>query len=284
MTVGTAEDLRTGSRLRATSTSESEASASADESGPHASNEARGKTGEPPTPSDAEREAVSNHVRTLLLRRIAHDIASPAGVTQTVLDEIAADGCARPELVTMARRSLRRLMRLSEHLALVAELEAGPIDPDLVPTDVRTVTKHAVDAAIAIDGRKDIATECSLGDVAGPIDADPRLLGLAIREIVGNALRTTSSRVEVHVDVAGDVIEVRVDDDGPGFTPEAVAKLGTRFHATSTTRGLGLSLSMATEFLRLHGGGLRVETSALPPGRRGTRGAAVIVTLPRKTA
>lgn len=67
---------------------------------------------------DAE---VAEHLRTQFLRRVAHDIASPTGVTLTVLDELANGDKPRPELVAMARRSLRRLMRLSEQLALVAE-------------------------------------------------------------------------------------------------------------------------------------------------------------------
>src|SRR5262245_18846566 len=45
----------------------------------------------------------SLHVRTQFLRRVAHDIASPAGVTMTVLEELANES-RRPELVAMARR------------------------------------------------------------------------------------------------------------------------------------------------------------------------------------
>ena len=78
----------------------------------------------PPPPSSGtgrraeaacEHEARSKHVTTAFLRRVAHDIASPTGVTMTVLDELAIG--AKPELVAMARRGLKRLLRLSEQLA-----------------------------------------------------------------------------------------------------------------------------------------------------------------------
>src|SRR4051812_14900595 len=82
-------------------------------------------------------EDASVHLRTQFLRRVAHDIASPTGVTLTVLEELAASDRPRPELLAMARRSLRRLMRLSEHLALVAELETGTLEPELAAIDVR---------------------------------------------------------------------------------------------------------------------------------------------------
>ena len=224
----------------------------------------------------------SEHLRTQFLRRVAHDIASPTGVTLTVLEELASAERPRPELVAMARRSLRRLMRLSEHLALVAELEGESIEPELAPTDLRALVKQALDDALAIDGRKDVVAACDLPSTPLIIDADPRLLCVAIREIIGNALRLASSRVEVQLTVDRDSILVRVDDDGPGFSPDAIGMLGKRF-SRSASRGLGLSLSMAIEILQAHDAKLEVDSSVLPPGRRGVSGAAVVVTLPLRS-
>jgi two-component system sensor histidine kinase QseC len=231
--------------------------------------------------SGSAEEGASFQLRTQFLRRVAHDIASPTGVTLTVLEELAAGGGqARPELVAMARRSLRRLMRLSEHLALVAELETGALQPEPSLLDARALAKQAVDDAVAIDGRKDVVAACDLPASAMMIVGDSRLLLVALREIVGNALKLASSRVELSLKTAGERVVIRVDDDGPGFAEEARATLGKRFVRRGSSRGLGLSLSMAQDILREHEGTLTLEPSALPPGRRGATGAAVIVTLP----
>ncbi|MDF2696018.1 MAG: putative two-component sensor kinase [Labilithrix sp.] len=219
------------------------------------------------------------HVRTQFLRRVAHDIASPAGVTMTVLEELAAES-ARPELVAMARRGLRRLLRLSEQLALAADLEAGAITPDPTVEDVRSLVKDALDQAVAIDGRRDIVISCDLPNEKVTADLDRRLVCSALREVIGNALRLASSRVAVNVERAEGKVIIRVNDDGPGFSNEALANLGKRFTPGSSTRGLGLSLSLVKDVLTAHGGDLAVEASSLPPGRRGVRGAAVVVTLP----
>jgi signal transduction histidine kinase len=221
----------------------------------------------------------AEHVRTQFLRRVAHDIASPTGVTLTVLEELASSDKPRPELVAMARRSLRRLMRLSEHLALVAELESETLEPEMSAADVRALTKQALDDALGIDGRKDVVAACDLPSSPLLIAGDPRLLLVVIREVIGNALRLASSRVEVSVKNQDGLITVRVDDDGPGFAQDAAATLGKRF-VRRATRGLGLSLSMAHEIVRSHGGSITLEASTLPPGRKGSVGAAVIVTLP----
>ncbi len=221
----------------------------------------------------------SRHLRTQFLRRVAHDIASPAGVTMTVLEELASES-RRPELVAMARRGLRRLLRLSEQLALTADLEAGALAPDTTPEDLRTLAKDALEQAIAIDGRRDITTSCDVPDEKLAVDVDRRLVSSVLREVIGNALRLATSRVSVEVERADSRVVVRVNDDGPGFAPEALSTLGQRFTPRSTTRGLGLSLSIAKDVLAAHGGELHVETSRLPVGRRGVHGAAVVITFP----
>jgi len=234
-----------------------------------------------PEPTDRRDEAdASEHLRTQFLRRVAHDIASPTGVTLTVLEELASAERPRPELVAMAKRSLKRLMRLSEHLALVAELESGVLEPELAAADLRAIAKQAFDDAVSIDGRKDVVAASDLPEAPLLIAGDARLLQVVCREVIGNALKLASSRVEVGVKQADGMITIRVDDDGPGFAEDSKKTLGRRFVKRSSARGLGLSLSMAFEILRVHGGSLRVEQSVLPPGRRGSAGAAVVITLP----
>lgn len=233
---------------------------------------------DPQTEPDAD-DLAAHHVRTALLRRIAHDIASPSGVALTVLDELA-ESSARPELVTMARRSLRRLMRLSENLALCAELERGDLTLEPMKVDISSVARRAVEEALLVDGRKGITLKSTIPDDLPQVKGDARLLEQIFREIVGNALKIASGHVAVSVEkVTGDAIELRVDDDGPGFTAEARALVGTRFLRESS-RGLGLSLSLAFEIARLHEGAITIASSQLEPGRSGQRGAAVILRLP----
>lgn len=240
----------------------------------------------PPPSSGTERraeaacvhEARSKHVTTAFLRRVAHDIASPTGVTMTVLDELAIG--AKPELVAMARRGLKRLLRLSEQLALAADLESGHFLPDAMPEDLRTVVQAAYDHALGIDGRRDVTPEIVLPDARVLASVDRRLVTAVLREIVGNALRLATSKVAVEMTVSDHTASITVHDDGSGFKDEVKEALGERFTPRMSVRGLGLSISMAKEVLAAHGGTLAVGMSKLPPGRRGGTGAAVTITLP----
>ena len=237
----------------------------------------------PLTPSSSETDDGANdpseHLRTQFLRRVAHDIASPAGVTLTVLDELANGDRPRPELIAMAKRSLRRLMRISDHLALVAELEAGGLEPELAAVDLCALTKQALEEALSIDGRKDVVAAFDPPTSPMLIAGDGRLLLMVLREIIGNALKLATSRVAISTGARDGSLTIRVDDDGPGFSEESTATLGRRFVKRSSARGLGLSLSMALEIVTAHGGHISFEASTLPPNRRGKVGAGVVIVL-----
>jgi signal transduction histidine kinase len=228
----------------------------------------------------AEEGDEASRAHANFLRRVAHDIASPTGVVTTALEEIANSDAKRPELLAMARRGLRRLLRLSDQIGLLADLRVGSLFPERAPEDMRAVVKYALDQSLAIDGRRDVVASLHGPDHALMVDVDRRLLGSVIREVIGNALRLATSRVRLDIDRVGERIVLRVQDDGPGFSIEALANLVGNKPPMSSTRGLGLSLAMAREVLYAHDAELEVEQSSLPPGRRGRPGAAVVISLP----
>lgn len=61
----------------------------------------------------------------------------------------------------------------------------------------------------------------------GVSDENRHWIGLALREAVANAIKHGNHKdpvkqVEVEVELAGDDLEIRVADEGPGFDPDAV--------------------------------------------------------------
>lgn len=78
--------------------------------------------------------------------------------------------------------------------------------------------------------------------------------------------------VTVTLAAAGAEIAVAVEDDGPGFAPEAIASLGEPF-ATTKPGGTGLGLAICLRIAEDHGGRLAAENR---PGG----GARVTLTLP----
>jgi signal transduction histidine kinase len=108
--------------------------------------------------------------------------------------------------------------------------------------------------------------------IAIDVTADPKAIFRGERgdldELVGNLLENAAkwckSRVRVQVARTGDMVEVTVDDDGPGLRVEDRAKAlerGKRLDESAP--GTGLGLSIVTELADIYGGHFHLEDSPL---------------------
>ena len=82
--------------------------------------------------------------------------------------------------------------------------------------------------------------------------------------LIENAGKWATSRVDVRAARAGSALEIAVDDDGPGLSPDqttaAVAR-GIRLH--DDTPGSGLGLAIASDLAKLYGGSIALGRSPL---------------------
>jgi signal transduction histidine kinase len=100
---------------------------------------------------------------------------------------------------------------------------------------------------------------------------DPGHLARAMRNVVANAIAhsPTGGVVTIAAQRAGDIVQIRVTDQGPGIAPADVEHVFERFYRADTTRaidpatgrptGLGLGLTIARELLAANGGRIAVE-------------------------
>ncbi len=82
--------------------------------------------------------------------------------------------------------------------------------------------------------------------------------------LIDNACRWAASRVRIRAARDGGLIELRVEDDGPGLTPEQAAHVlqrGRRLDETVPGDGFGLPITL--ELAELYGGTLSLERSDL---------------------
>lgn len=96
---------------------------------------------------------------------------------------------------------------------------------------------------------------------------DPRLMTLAVSSLLSNAQRYAAAEVRVGVECRDGEASIAVEDDGLGI-PEAdretVFKAFTRLDDSRNrdTGGYGLGLAIVARIAALHGGSVRVDTSA----------------------
>jgi signal transduction histidine kinase len=187
-------------------------------------------------------------------RRLAHDITGNVGVVMNALAEATRDGDdeQKTRFRQMAERGLKRLERIAELVRLRVEL-SEPRALEAAPSDLGTVVAEALERARALEARRGI--EIVVAE-APPIKLvlDQRLLRVAVRELVSNAVAHARARVDVRVRLDGELAVIEVEDDGKGFATEDVASSAS----PERPRGLGVALGLAAEIATRHGGKLTI--------------------------
>jgi PAS domain S-box-containing protein len=145
--------------------------------------------------------------------------------------------------------------------------------------DVNAVIGGVVDLIRRDLERHDVELRLALAQALPAVEVNVVEVEQVVFNLLRNSLdslvdgRAAARRINVATAlVDGPTIEIRVDDSGPGFSPEARSKLFTPFHTTKA-RGMGMGLAICRTIVEGHGGRIWVADS--PEG-----GASVRFTLP----
>jgi two-component system phosphate regulon sensor histidine kinase PhoR len=188
-----------------------------------------------------------------------------------------------PEVATRflqtIQRNAERLQFLIEDLLTISELESGRLKMNLQSVQLRPfVEKLLEDLRPQAKGRNVTLTN-EVPDLTAQADAER--LQQVLANIVGNAIKYGRAEGQVAVSARngdGDMIEVCVQDDGPGIPPEALERVFERFYRVDKARsreqgGTGLGLSIVKHIVQSHGGKVWARSES-------GKGAAFYFTLP----
>lgn len=106
----------------------------------------------------------------------------------------------------------------------------------------------------------------------------PVALKRALGNLVANAVNYGGSARVSMTPPADGIVEVTIEDDGPGISPSEIVRVFEPFHRLEQSRnretgGVGLGLPIARNMLRAHGGDVVLSN-------RPERGLRAEVTLP----
>jgi two-component system osmolarity sensor histidine kinase EnvZ len=148
----------------------------------------------------------------------------------------------------------------------------GEGDEDPIEVDLGELLQEVVAAARRNDAHVTAETQ---GDME--IVLRPMAIKRVVTNLISNGLRH-GSKVEIRATRGRNVIELTVDDDGPGIPPDRRADVFRPFVRLDASRnvdtgGVGLGLTIARDIARSHGGDVALATSPLG-------GLQVVVRLP----
>jgi signal transduction histidine kinase len=206
----------------------------------------------------------------------SHELRSPLASIRQTAEVARAHPGALPEgeLVEAVLEESARMQRLVDQLLLLTRADEGVVasaDQDVDLDDLALAEARRV-----IRSGLDVDTS---GVGAGRVRGDVTALGQVVRNLVDNAARHAGSRIAVDVRETGELVELVVEDDGPGIPDGQRERVFERFVRLDEARardagGSGLGLAIVKEIVAVAGGDVRVSSSALG-------GARFVVRLPR---
>lgn len=216
----------------------------------------------------ADALAATDQVRSALLNAVSHDVRRPlAAAIASVGGLRSAEGrlsdADRAELLVTADESLQTLTRLVTDLLDVSRVEAGVLAVSLHPVDAADAVLAAVDEL----GAGPDTIELDLDASTLTMQADAVLLQRVLVNVMSNALQHTPAGLPIRVSAlaAGDSVEIRVIDHGPGISPGRRTEMFAPFQRLSdadNATGLGLGLALSRGFTSGMGGTLLAEDTA----------------------
>ncbi len=162
---------------------------------------------------------------------------------------------------------------LVDEILVSASLDDGRLTTS--PTLI--VLNEAIDRCLELGSgdAASVAVSCSLGLI---VRVDLPHLSFILDNYLQNAFSYGKPPIQIDAARVGDVVKIRVLDNGPGVPPDFVSSLFSRFAradtpATRAQKGTGLGLSIVRGLAEVNGGQARYEPNA-------PHGACVALELP----
>lgn len=189
-----------------------------------------------------------------LVAGVAHEVRNPLFAISATIDAFEDRALGPEEFTRFTSRLRAEVDRLTDLMSELLEY-GRPSQRELSSSALTESLRDAVESTF--DLAKESGVRVAVRDRAEPlpIDADPRGLYLAFRNLIDNAVRHAGSGGGVIVETEADerAVEVRVLDTGPGVRDEDLPRLFDPFF-TKRRDGTGLGLAVVQRVIEQHGG------------------------------
>lgn len=261
--------------------------------------------------ADLERQVVQRtaELRTALMRAqeadrlkgqflaaVSHELRTPLnaiiGFSTVMLDEI--DGPVTPlqrEDLKIINRNGRFLLHLIDDLLDLARIEAGKIELELAPVDMRALIVEVTETVQGLLYNRPVTLNLSLPERLPYAYADVARIRQVLLNLLSNAVKfTKQGSIDISaqfvvapnrmLDVKGagavivrngqrlhPCVAVSVRDTGVGIAPEDLTRIFEAFHQVRSgdrQRGSGLGLAISRRLIEAHGGRIWAESE---PGK-----------------
>ena len=222
------------------------------------------------------------------LLNVSHELRTPLtaikGSVDNLLDGITGH-LSEPQRKYLVRiqANADRLVRLIDDLLDLARIEEGRVQVTSTLFSLAGLAGELLDSLRPVAAGKGL--ELRLASRQDPllVHADRDKVGQVLMNLIGNAIKFTSTGGSVEVELTGeeeDLAAVRITDTGEGIPPEELPRIFDKFYQVQLglepkAKGTGLGLSIAKGLVELQGGRIWAES-------RVGHGSTFFFTVPRR--
>ncbi len=221
---------------------------------------------------DISRLRQLEEVRREFVANVSHELRTPLSIFHGYLENLRDDPAMprkeQAEVFAILAKHSQRLNALLEDLLTLARLESRHDKLQIEQIGVGEILR-----AVSADWEGKIAKKklTLTLDVAAdlpPLFADPLRLEQVLINLLENAVKYTEpgGQIRLRALLAGEQLELRVEDSGVGIPPTDLVHIFERFYRADKARtreqgGTGLGLSIVKHIAQIHGGSVTAEST-----------------------
>ena len=211
---------------------------------------------------------------------VAHELKNPLAAARATSEslEYARDEAQRDELIRQIQLEIRRLDRLISDVSNASRLDAELALQKFEPVDLSKVAENLVAMFQDVHSGEDrqilLNVEHNSSELPYLVTGQEGRLGQVLTNLISNALSFSPPNSTVWVRLrryGDDMIDLVVEDEGPGIPEDKLDTIFKRFYTyrptAQSSRGdnSGLGLSISREIIEAHGGTIWAENRGPPP-------------------
>lgn len=203
----------------------------------------------------------ANNELTMFCSAVSHDLKAPFNIINMLIDMLKNEIGDNQEqgiydimgmIVSKATQTRIMIERLFEFSKMCN------VKPDMRPTDIKEIAVNTFNDLYALEKNRDIEFIC---DDLPIVDGDEVLIGIMLKNLLGNAIKYTSKKNHAIIELTGSTNKtyniIKIKDNGSGFDMAYSNKLFQvfqRLHSEEEFEGSGVGLALVNRIMERHGG------------------------------
>jgi len=227
---------------------------------------------------DITHEVEVDRLKSEFVTTVSHELRTPMTAIRGYMD-ILMMGAAGPltadqlHFVDVARNNINRLNILVDDLLDISSIEAGRVTLNAHPVNMRKIAEEVIGDVLnrSRNENRPMAVSLDAPDNIPLVDGDDVRIRQILENLVDNAYRYTPDNgiIRVNIQQQNGELQVDVQDNGVGITPEDQARIFERFFRGEhplvlATPGTGLGLPIVRQLVEMHNGRIWMTSAGVP--------------------